>query len=177
VFLKGLLQLPFPGNAQSRICSELFTEFVTDDEQGLADRVYMNLSQLKELKSAGMLVGSHTVSHPWLDTLDQNSQRREILESVEYLQENDLMEDEWGAAYPYGAHDDSLLEVMQEAGCSFALTTQAILAIVDPASKFTIARLDTNDLPKSGEVESDRWVDQLRQSNSQSYRAFYFSTT
>jgi len=47
---------------------------------------YMNAEQIKEMAAAGWEVGSHSISHLDLTTLDPERQRHEIVDSREILE-------------------------------------------------------------------------------------------
>ena len=51
----------------------------------LPQDLMLTLPQLRELQSAGMGIGAHTVSHPILAILDEKSARREIGDSRDFL--------------------------------------------------------------------------------------------
>ena len=67
----------------------------------LPDDLMMSSSQVKELRSSGMEIGAHTISHPILANIDLAEARREMLEGREYL-ENLLGEPVELFAYPNG---------------------------------------------------------------------------
>ena len=67
----------------------------------LSDDLMLTTAQLRALRSAGMGVGAHTVSHPILARIDAASAHREIAESRERLEE--LLGERCGLfAYPNG---------------------------------------------------------------------------
>jgi peptidoglycan/xylan/chitin deacetylase (PgdA/CDA1 family) len=83
----------------------------------------MNFAAIKGWLEAGMKVGSHTLSHPRLSTLERSAKRREIVESKQAL------EDRLGIpihhfCFPYGDHDRESLELVREAGYITAVTTR-----------------------------------------------------
>lgn len=54
-------------------------------------------------------------------------------------------------AYPYGAHNDSLIEILKRKGCKLGLTTKVGVAEVSRENAFTLERLDTNDILREQE--------------------------
>lgn len=83
----------------------------------------MDKSQVCEWLAAGHQIGSHSVSHPDLTRLPSRDAREEIQASRKCL------EDTFGIsvtdfAYPLGAFDGRILEMVREAGYSTAVTSE-----------------------------------------------------
>jgi len=83
----------------------------------------MDVPQIREWLSVGHSIGSHTVSHPDLTRLTLRESREEISASRKSL------EDTFGVAvidfaYPGGSYDERIVELVQEAGYSAAVTTE-----------------------------------------------------
>ncbi len=81
-------------------------------------------SQAGALVAAGMEVGAHTWSHPFLDCLDSAAQAREITQSMNAIQER-LAVRVAGLAYPGGAFDTESIRAARAAGLRYAVTTRA----------------------------------------------------
>jgi peptidoglycan/xylan/chitin deacetylase (PgdA/CDA1 family) len=82
----------------------------------------MGWAELRELSQQGIEIGSHTLTHPHLTTLDQEELERELRESRERL------EDELSApcrflAYPFGDEDEGVRAAARASGyaAAFAL--------------------------------------------------------
>jgi len=80
-----------------------------------SELVPMSAEELERLVGAGWEVGSHTVSHPRLTEIDDESLERELTESRR------VCEDQLGApctslAYPYGDHDERVAAATARAG-------------------------------------------------------------
>jgi len=83
----------------------------------------MVAGELRRWCGAGMEIGAHTKSHPHLTQCDARTLRDEIAGSRHAL------EDAVGASvsqfcYPYGDHDDAVVEAVREAGFAAAVTTR-----------------------------------------------------
>ena len=76
---------------------------------------YMNADEIKEMAAAGWEVGSHTISHMDLTTLDPYGQRHEIVDSRTLL-ENALGVPILTIAYPFGISDPGVLDYAHFAG-------------------------------------------------------------
>jgi peptidoglycan/xylan/chitin deacetylase (PgdA/CDA1 family) len=86
------------------------------------DLATMTWDELRELAARGVVVGSHTISHPHLPRLDDAALERELTESRTRL------EDELGRpcrylAYPFGDEDERVRRAARAAGyaAAFAL--------------------------------------------------------
>ena len=80
--------------------------------------------QAAQLAEAGMEVGAHTLSHPFLDQLDADAQAREIGGSVERIAARLGIQCR-GIAYPGGAYDAGSIRAARDAGLAYAVTTRA----------------------------------------------------
>jgi peptidoglycan/xylan/chitin deacetylase (PgdA/CDA1 family) len=109
----------------------------------------MDTDQLRMMQRCGMYIGSHGVTHRWLNTLSLDTQREEIDGSLEFLREiGSPVDDYWVMCYPYGASDGSLLRLLKEYDCAFGLTTEVGVANLKSNDRLLLPRLDTNDLTK-----------------------------
>jgi peptidoglycan/xylan/chitin deacetylase (PgdA/CDA1 family) len=76
------------------------------------------------LRGAGMEVGAHTLTHPFLSTLPAAEQAAEIGGSFELIARR-LGERPRGLAYPGGDHDAASVAASRAAGAAWAVTTRA----------------------------------------------------
>ncbi len=157
VFIKRLLQRELPESIRHRVVDELFAEIVGVDEAAFSRELYMNPDQLRCLLRAGMHVGNHGYDHYWLDHLDPGEQRADIEKACAFLGDLGVPADRWTMCYPYGAHDAALHEVLAEAGCRLALTTEVAVADLEAHHRFALPRLNTNDLPVAAAAEVNHW--------------------
>lgn len=94
-FKEGIVSITFDDGWES-----VYTEgFVPLQENGLAttqyiisgslnDQNYMSVAQIKSMQSVGHEVGSHTITHADLTTLDENGITKELSESKQTLEKN-----------------------------------------------------------------------------------------
>jgi peptidoglycan/xylan/chitin deacetylase (PgdA/CDA1 family) len=90
------------------------TFFIVTDKVG--QRGFFSWPQLRSMLSEGMRIGSHSLSHPnLLKVRDANQLRDQIYRSKEILESQlNTKIDEF--AYPYGAYDSTIAELVREAG-------------------------------------------------------------
>lgn len=94
-----------------------------DKKIGDREERLMSKDQIRELSERGFEIGSHTLTHPHLTELDDDSLRREITDSKHKL-EDILGKEVVSFSYPYGSCDNRVLQATVEAGYKYALSTR-----------------------------------------------------
>ena len=149
IFIKRLLQAELPENLRWLITNELFNKYVTTDEESFSNELYMDLNQIKCMSSNGMYIGSHGYDHYWVDKLTPNYQKKEIIESLSFLNSVNAPTNNWVMCYPYGAYNLSFIRLLKRYNCALGLTTKVGIANLTDQNAFTLERFDTNDFPKT----------------------------
>jgi peptidoglycan/xylan/chitin deacetylase (PgdA/CDA1 family) len=150
VFIKSILQRELPEELRQIIINRLFQKYVSSDEASFARELYMSVDQIVCMRESGMFIGSHGAGHYWLNSLAPDRQKQEVERGLEFLRRIGTRLDSWMMSYPYGAYDEGLLSILRSTGCRIGLTTKVGVADLDRDNLLTLPRLDTNDLPKSG---------------------------
>lgn len=83
---------------------------------------YMNADQIKEMAKDGWEVGSHSMSHLDLTSLDPQQQQYEIVESCRFL-ETELGISIQTFSYPFGVKDTTIVNLTYSAGYIAAMGT------------------------------------------------------
>jgi hypothetical protein len=114
---------------REQIIDELMQE-VFGLEEHLASRFYLALDQVRQMHDAGMVIGSHSVTHPVFSKLPITSQEAEIKESFEFLQ-NITGAPIRTFCYPHGGRHTFSLDterLLEKYGCdvSFAVEPREI---------------------------------------------------
>jgi peptidoglycan/xylan/chitin deacetylase (PgdA/CDA1 family) len=157
-FIKRMLQRGLPGPVRAAITARLFEEHAGTEEATVAKELYMDLAQLQAMVRAGMEVGGHGADHVWLDSLSRADQAHEIERTVAFLaQVHGHRPVGWVMCYPFGAYNADTLDLLPGVGCALGLTTRVDL-VPDLRAPFELARLDTNDLPVSGDAPVSDWT-------------------
>lgn len=99
----------------------------------------LDVAELREMNSAGMEIGSHTVNHVRLTEVDENRRRFELEYSRRQI-EDALGNQVRSFAYPYGAWDDACVTAVRDAGYDCACTTRTGWALRD-GDPFLVRRL------------------------------------
>ena len=90
--------------------------------RGFPERPLMTAAQLRELESAGFVIGSHTHSHARLTEIGAARVAQEVGASRREL-EDALGKAVQHFAYPYGLHDEAVRAAVVEAGYASACST------------------------------------------------------
>ncbi|MBP9820433.1 polysaccharide deacetylase family protein [Candidatus Woesebacteria bacterium] len=161
MFFKRMLQHVLPSKLRSKITDELFREFVSDDETNFSEQLYLSISELIEMRKAGMFVGGHGYNHIFLSALSPKQQEQEISASLKVLSRVGSPTDNWVLCYPYGMYDQAFVSVLKKRGCRLGLTLKVGVADLDADSLLELPRLDTNDLPKDRTAPPSVWTTQI----------------
>ena len=163
VFIKKILQRGLPARVRSEIINILFMRYVTDDEETFASELYMDVTQLQCMARHGMEIGGHGYKHSWLETLSRDQQDDEIRRTLDFLTRVlGHKPTNWVMCYPYGSYNKVTIKLLKQAGCALALTADVGL-VYDFSIPFELKRLDTNDIPFSGDADICQWTLQARQ--------------
>ncbi len=157
IFIKRLLQVELSEDLRNIITNNLFEKIVGLNEETFSRELYMNIDQLKCMRRNGMHIGSHGYEHYWLGSLSKEKQKREIDKSLVFLNEIGCDIDNWTMCYPYGNYNDSTIELLTELNCKLGLTTEVKIADTKTDNKLTLPRLDTNDIPKNSNSDTNSW--------------------
>ena len=158
MFVKNVLQKGLPEVCRTYIADKLFRKYVTDDEESFAGELYMDVDQLRCMRKGGMHIGSHGYEHHWLNTVSAPSQKADLEASFSFLAELGCEPGQLSFNYPYGAHNQSLVSLLEASRCRFGLTTKVGIADLDVENPLMLPRLDTNDLPKDTDADPNEWT-------------------
>lgn len=145
---KRLLQRDLELPLRSELLGGIFKHFFPGEEERIARDFYMSITELREMKDAGMVIGNHTNSHHWLGHLRLAEAKSEILECEAILFEEGLMDENLKAiAYPYGNSSNDIESYLRASNYKFAFTTEPYRWNPSEFEPMRIPRLDTNDVP------------------------------
>jgi peptidoglycan/xylan/chitin deacetylase (PgdA/CDA1 family) len=99
----------------------------------------MNATELRDIRSAGVEIGSHTVTHRRLTQASDDALMRELTDSKTAL-EDVLGSDVGSFAYPYGDCDERCVRAVRACGYQQACTTRTGWALRD-GNPYTLRRL------------------------------------
>jgi peptidoglycan/xylan/chitin deacetylase (PgdA/CDA1 family) len=157
IFIKRLLQVELDESLRIILTDNLFEKIIRIDESSFSRELYMNIDQLQCMKRNGMHIGSHGNNHYWLGSLSRENQKIEIEKSLEFLTLIGSDIKNWTMCYPYGNYNETTIELLTEYNCKLGLTTEVNIADMQKYNKYTLPRLDTNDIPKDREAVTNDW--------------------
>ena len=142
---KQLLNYFIDYNFRTSIINALCKKFNYELDAG---DFYMNKFNLKELYDHGHLIGSHTVSHPVMSTLNKNEQYLQIKNSFKTLKAYSLIKDKI-YCHPYGGFhsfnkDTENLLIEERVRYSFNVEAREIVADDFEKSMQFLPRFDCN---------------------------------
>lgn len=114
---------------------------------------YMSWDNIKELKKAGMDIGSHTLTHPDLEKSDDSRVDKEIRESKKNLESTigDTISD---FCYPSGKYDARTIEALKKYGYKTATTVKN--GVADQNSNlFELPRIRITNETNLGKILND----------------------
>ena len=139
--LNYFISYKYRSQVLDKIESELFCNFDFKD-------FYVSLNSLLEMKNNGMVIGSHSVSHPVMSKLNYQDQSQELQESFAAL---DGLIDQRAITYchPYGGRhsfDNNTIEILNklDVAYSFMVDPREIIAEDFVLSKQSLPRFDCN---------------------------------
>ena len=146
IFLKRMLQHVLPPTTRRTIIDKLFAEFVSLDQSAFAESLYMTPDQIRMMHRLGMEFGSHSHSHPWLNTISEEQQTSEIEMSLNFLSSIGLPMNGWTMCYPYGALNESAQNIARGYGAVLGLSTRVGAADMKKDDLMSLPRWDANDV-------------------------------
>ncbi len=149
-FIKRMLQVALPEDLRNKITSELFARFIGISEENFARELYLNYDQMKCMKDAGMYIGLHGYDHYHNGKLETDHMIKDMNKALEAM--SDFVDPtNWVMNYPYGSYNDDVIDYISKHGCKAGLTVNPGIADITKDNRFTLSRLDTNDLPPKSE--------------------------
>lgn len=127
--------------AEEKILLDRFLDRLSPDAQSGRKRIFLNMDEIYEMKSAGITFGSHTKTHPILSWLDDESLRTELEESRDIIIDINGTASCW-FAYPNGIFTEREERVVQELGFTGAVQTSCY---PDKTGRFSLPRIDLVD--------------------------------
>ncbi len=99
----------------------------------------MSAQQVREISDIGLEIGSHTLTHPHLTSLDDQALNRELIDSKHKL-EDIIGKEVIGFSYPYGDYDERVIAATAAAGYKYAVSTK--LGTTARANVYEIPRVN-----------------------------------
>ncbi|MCW3078881.1 polysaccharide deacetylase family protein [Segetibacter sp.] len=111
---------------REQVLDELMDEFFGGDKK-IFESFYLSIGEIKKMHDLGMVMGSHTKSHPVLSKLSFQEQQTEIHSSFDYLENICIKLPYKTFCYPYGGFHSFTNEtesILKNAGCLFSFNVE-----------------------------------------------------
>jgi peptidoglycan/xylan/chitin deacetylase (PgdA/CDA1 family) len=131
-----------PQKQREHFISFIRDRFASNGTRHHPDQV-MNWSEIVRISSSGVEIGSHTVHHPFLSTMQPEEVRWELAESKRVLEEK-LNGHVDSFCFPGGKYSQETLRLVAEAGYTCAFTTDSGLNATDD-DVFSLKRINMWD--------------------------------
>jgi peptidoglycan/xylan/chitin deacetylase (PgdA/CDA1 family) len=142
--ISAFLEWEAPIDISTRIIDTLFNKLVGKNERALSKELYMNISQLNEMKAKGMHIGCHGYSHYCMGFLTDRLKNEEINKSLKLINLINGSKRDWVMCYPYGSFDRSLVSTIKKYGCLAGFTTIDKIADLSTDEIYTLPRVDVS---------------------------------
>ena len=86
--------------------------------------------------------------HYWLNRISREQQKKDIQDSLAFLESVGASTNSWVMCYPYGAFNDDTLSILKKFGAAIGVTTEVRKADLLVDSRYKLPRFDTNDFPQ-----------------------------
>ncbi|MEW6063675.1 MAG: polysaccharide deacetylase family protein [Bacillota bacterium] len=130
------------------------TNFFDVEKKLQPENRIMDWHEIRELAEAGFTIGAHTVDHPHLAEVPPEVARHQIEESKRAL-EHGLKKPVEFFAYPYGSYNDTVADLVKQAGYRAAVTTELGLAKAD-SNPFKLRRIRV-----TGHYSNEKFIEEL----------------
>ena len=127
VFVKRMLNYFLAYEYRKPVLDALMAHYFGDEEQEIAEQLYMKPEHMRALAEAGMVVGSHSVTHPVMSRLSEEEQRSEIRHSFAFLEKLLGLLRPRTFCYPYGGpttFTPRTEQLLAEEGVAFSFAVQ-----------------------------------------------------
>lgn len=111
---------------------------------------YLTAEQLIEMQKSGMIIGSHTHSHPLMSKLSYDEQTYEITKSIGILKDLGIKDSQRTYCHPYGgkhSYDNNTLTILQKNKISYSFDFNPIDLNIHLESIQALPRYDCNQFP------------------------------
>ena len=139
-YVKQTLQFILPDNIRKNILNELVSKY--NISKNVSD-YYLTKEEILIMKDNGMEFGLHTENHKRLELLSKNDQKREIIDNLKILKENNVLPELKAIAYPFGSYNEDTLKILDELKINLGFAANKTLEIND---SLEIKRIDCNVL-------------------------------
>ena len=149
--VKRILNYYLGSEYRDTVLDSLMSAFFPDEPSRFA-HFYLSPSEMKEMQGAGMILGSHGISHRVMSALPAAEQEKEIGDSFAFLEKTLGTLPVKTYCHPYGgaySYNDNTLNILSKEKClfSFDVNPRDITAEDCAEHPQTLPRYDCNQFP------------------------------
>ncbi|MGC6415398.1 MAG: polysaccharide deacetylase family protein [Bacteroidia bacterium] len=145
---KYLINYKLPLSIRDEILDIVFQD-VFDDEPSFSKSIYLNDLELKNMRSAGMVIGGHSHSHNVLSSLTKTEQSEDLHQNLALLKPYVSDQLLTPFSFPFGKKDtynSHTLDILKQLNVSMAYST-IVEDSTEASSMYEIGRVDPKDIP------------------------------
>lgn len=145
--LKYVLNYKLNVEQREQILDIIFSD-VFGDENSFARELYVNEEDIRNMHSAGMVIGGHSHSHNVLSSLSGEDITREIDTNFDFLESVLGNQDFWTFSYPFGkptTYNEHVIHELKRRGVVMAFNTTVANSDSDTPI-MELSRIDPKDL-------------------------------
>ena len=146
ILFKRITQHVLPDKFRKKVFDSMFKKFIKVSEKNLAENMYINKNQAKEMISNGMIFGNHCHDHLWLEYENEKNQKYQINQGLKFLKSVGMNLNNWIMCYPYGSYNKSTIKILKNKHCFLGLTSVNGAYNYKKDSNFEIPRIDCNNV-------------------------------
>ncbi len=123
---KRILNYLISYDVRTQILTQMMREFFGNESE-LTKSYYLNEKDMQNMCDMGMIIGSHSISHPVFSKLTRQKQQHEIQHSFAYLQNVVGAFSMKTFCYPYGgfhSFTDETEQILEEQRCLFSFNVE-----------------------------------------------------
>ncbi|WJW76712.1 polysaccharide deacetylase family protein [Thiohalobacter sp. IOR34] len=147
--IKYFMNFTLDEHVSNDLINDIFEGVVGDVRRYIAEN-FLTEREILEMHDNGMVFGGHSVTHPYLTSVDYARKEYEILESINYLSSM-LGDTVKYFCYPYGHFDTDCKKILGKSDVSLAFTTTPEIHF-GASQRYSIGRYDTIHFPPVGSL-------------------------
>lgn len=146
IIIKKILNKILPLVISRKTCNHFFKKYVNSNLKTFSKELYISSKNLKEMSDNNMHIGSHGVNHLLWNTLNEQEQEKEIVNSKRFFKKKLINLKNFSVCFPWGSYNSSSVKILKKRKVKFALTSNSgNIFFGKRYNRFTLPRYDANE--------------------------------
>ena len=146
IIIKKILNKILPLVISRKTCNHFFKKYVNSNLKTFSKELYISSKNLKEMSDNNMHIGSHGVNHLLWNTLNEQEQEKEIVNSKRFFKKKLINLKNFSVCFPWGSYNSSSVKILKKKKVKFALTSNSgNIFFGKRYNRFTLPRYDANE--------------------------------